>query len=99
MPLCPNCGTDNHDTLEECMYCGESLKTKKQSIPPISFKPQNNSTQKISTNTLISIILSLFFPFIGFILFYTSNRKNEPYAQFYLYAAVLNLIWTLVFTS
>ena len=99
MPLCPNCGTDNHDTLEECMYCGESLKPQKQTNPQLSFQTHHSTSLSIGINTIFSIILSLIFPLIGFVLFYTASKKGQKFASLYLFAAVLNLIWTFLLTT
>lgn len=98
MPLCPKCGTDNHESLEECMYCGHSLQSKKRvDISPLSSLPTYRSNnQNIDFGFFILLGLALFFPFIGFILFFSASKRGDNKAKYILFAALLNIIWSMI---
>lgn len=92
MPLCPYCGTDNHESLQECMYCGEALH----------LKPQTSDRKKPTTfqlSAFIYLIFAFLFPFIGFIFFLNAYRKGETFASLYIFAAVINIVWTFLLAT
>ena len=98
MPLCPECGTDNHESLEECMYCGHSLQSKKRvDINPLSSisRPDTNN-QQLDIGFFIVLGLALFFPFIGFIMFFSAIKRGDNKAKYILFAALLNIIWSMI---
>ena len=76
MAMCTKCGTENHDSLKECLYCGASLSFKSmqndQFNPEIMANPEHRERifedqfEKLSKTKLIYIfyLLAFFFPFI-----------------------------------
>lgn len=98
MPLCPECGTDNHASLEECIYCGHPLHNKKPSVlnTRSTEKKQQPSNPPIDLGFLILIGLALFFPFVGFIVFFSVFKRQDNRAKYILFAAILNIIWSMI---
>jgi uncharacterized membrane protein YvbJ len=76
MAMCTNCGTENHESLDECLYCGASLSFKsihnQQFNSEILANPEHRERifedqfEKLSKTKLIYIVylLALLFPFI-----------------------------------
>lgn len=76
MAMCTKCGTENHDSLKDCLYCGASLSFKSmqndQFNPEIMANPEHRERifedqfEKLSKTKLIYIVylLALLFPFI-----------------------------------
>ena len=60
MPLCPHCGTDNHDSLETCMYCHKPLKKNKQTFE--SFSTMNRDQSSSDLNGIALLLLFIFLP-------------------------------------
>ncbi|MGB0174827.1 MAG: hypothetical protein ACPF9F_00820 [Acholeplasmataceae bacterium] len=98
MPLCQKCGTDNHESLEECLYCGHTLQSKKPvNINPLSSIPRpDTNNQPLDIGFFIQLGLALFFPFIGFIMFLNASIRRDKKAKYLLLAALLNIVWSVI---
>ena len=60
MPICPHCGTDNHASLETCIYCHKQLKENKQTFEAFSnIKRDKNSSD---LNGIALLLLFIFLP-------------------------------------
>lgn len=60
MPICPHCGTDNHASLETCIYCNKPLKENKQTFETFSnIKRDENSSD---LNGIVLLLLFIFLP-------------------------------------
>lgn len=60
MPICPHCGTDNHASLETCMYCHKPLKEKKQTFE--AFSNIKRDQQSSDLNGIVLLLLFIFLP-------------------------------------
>jgi hypothetical protein len=59
MPICSQCGTDNHANNVTCVYCHEPLNQKKQ-----TFESFSNTQRSSSQSDLSGIVLLLLFIFL-----------------------------------
>lgn len=101
MPLCPNCGTDNHKALDECMYCGQKLSPQYESplLRSDKYLDETSSSmkdvKKEHVNFIFYLFISLIVPFLGF-YFYTLLRKSYPkQANILLITSIVSLIFTI----
>lgn len=60
MSICRSCGTDNHESLESCIYCGKPLKEKKQTFE--AFANINRDQQSSDLNGIVLLLLFIFLP-------------------------------------
>ena len=94
MAMCTKCGTENHDSLETCLYCGASLTITSmendQLNPEIMSNPEfrdriiEDQYEKILKSKLLYVtyILAFLLPFVFFGLGSQHPRiKDNPYYQ------------------
>ena len=60
MAICQSCGTENHETLENCRYCGADLKKKHASFETFHHRP--TSRQMSDKNYFVLLLLFIFLP-------------------------------------
>lgn len=101
MPLCPKCGTDNHQALKECMYCGESLNPQYESPLLRSDKYLDESSSSISeakkppVNFIFYLIISIIVPFFGFFFYSQIRRAHPKHAQILLIVSIISLVFNI----
>ena len=94
MAMCIKCGTENHDSLETCLYCGASLTITSmendQLNPEIMSNPEfrdriiEDQYEKILNSKLLYVtyLLAFLLPFVFFGLGSQHPRiKDNPYYQ------------------
>ena len=94
MAMCIKCGTENHDSLETCVYCGASLTITSmendQLNPEIMSNPEfrdriiEDQYEKILKSKLLYVtyILAFLLPFVFFGLGSQHPRiKDNPHYQ------------------
>lgn len=101
MPLCPKCGTDNHQALKECMYCGETLNPQYESPLLRSDKYLDETSSSISdskkslVNFIFYIIIAIIIPFFGFFFYFQLRRIYPKQAQILLIISIISLIFNI----
>lgn len=110
MAMCTKCGTENHESLEECLYCGASLSFKSmqndQFNPEIMANPEHRERiledqyEKLAKSKFIyfTYILSLLLPFIFFGLGsqYPRIKDNQHYKRLKPFALLGTYLYGLI---
>lgn len=90
MALCPSCGTDNHESLTECMYCGHTLNPIKKTTY-ISNRTTGNT---IDGKFIVYCIIAFSIPIVGFFLYRSYSKTKE--GKIILFLATIQLFWSIV---
>jgi len=101
MPLCPNCGTDNHKALNECMYCGQKLSPQYESplLRSDKYLDETSSSMKEAKkehiNFIFYLVISLIIPFLGFYFYSILRRVYPKQANIILITSIISLIFNI----
>jgi uncharacterized membrane protein YvbJ len=110
MAMCTKCGTENHESLETCLYCGASLSFKSmqtdQMHPEIMSNPEHRERiledqyEKLSKSKFIYVtyILAVLLPFIFFGLGsqYPRIKENPHYRKLKPFALFGSYVYSVV---
>ena len=86
---CKNCGTRVDDNVAICSKCGNIIDKKQLMI-------NENNAQLNDTGSVLYYILGLFFPFAGFILYFSWKKRRKVSAKQSLYGAIISVLATVV---
>jgi len=101
MPLCPKCGTDNHQALKECMYCGVTLKQEQEtkSLRSDAYLDQRASSigegKKRPPLYIFYLMVALFVPLFGFFFYYQLRKTDPKYAMLMLVVSIISLVFNI----